>query len=185
MLTPEHSQWITSAAKYVVAAIVGAVITKRVEGRPRLITRWGHIAAFNTKAGDQQIVLHTHEVVLRNAGSKAAHNVRVSHRYLPEYNITPSVPVTVEALANGITDLVLPVVVPGQQITISYLYTPPLLYFDLHLGIRCDEGMATQVATEIQPKYSRWVTVPAAVLFLVGCATTVWALVRVASWIGL
>ena len=33
----------------------------------------------------QQLHVHTHQVVIRNVGKKAATNVRVSHHFLPDF----------------------------------------------------------------------------------------------------
>jgi len=42
---------------------------------------YGHVGAFTA----QQLHVHTHQVVIRNVGKKAATNVRVSHHFLPDF----------------------------------------------------------------------------------------------------
>lgn len=185
MITDQHLQWVGDLVKVLVGAIVGALAAKRFEGRAKLITRWGHISAFSTKVGDQLHTLHTHEVVIRNAGRKEAHNVRVTHTVLPDFNVAPSVPFIVEDLPDGRKDIVFPVVVPGLQLTIAYLYSPPLLYSQVHAGIRSDEVLAKAVDTEIQEKYPLWFTVFAGGGFVVGCGTILYWLWLGASWLGL
>ena len=76
-------------------------------------------------AGQAPIVINTHEVVLRNTGNRAATNVQMSHAYLPDqFNINPALPYSVEALPNGAKDIVIPTLVPKQQITVAYMYLP-------------------------------------------------------------
>ncbi len=62
-------------------------------------------------------MIHTHDVVIRNAGTKPATNVRVSHAVpLPQFNINPPVPHTVQQVPGGHEDIVIPTLVPKQQI---------------------------------------------------------------------
>jgi hypothetical protein len=68
------------------------------------------------------------------------------------------VPHTVETLPNGSRDIVIASLIPKEQLTISYLNFPPLLYSQTNAGIKCDQGFAQQVIALPQPKPSRWVT---------------------------
>ena len=69
----------------------------------------------------------THSVVLRNSGRRPATNVRLAHPYLPDFNVFPSVGYRVENLPGGGREIVMPTLVPNEQVTISYLYFPPPL----------------------------------------------------------
>jgi hypothetical protein len=47
----------------------------------------------------------------------------------------PAVPHNVERVENGIVEIVIPQLVPDEQVTISYLYAPPLFYNQVHAYI--------------------------------------------------
>jgi hypothetical protein len=178
---------LLDAAKFVLGAFVGAVIAKRVEGKAELVSFWGHASAFTiNNPGQPPFVIHTHDVVIRNVGKKAANNVRVSHQVLPDqFNINPSVPYTVERLPGGQKDIVIPKLVPKQQIVISYLYYPPLTFDQINAGIRSDEGFATPVEMELSEKTAAWVTVLGGAGFLIGCVTVLYLVWRGLTYLGM
>jgi len=178
---------VLDAVKFVLGAFVGAAITKRVEGKAQLVSFWGHVSAFSmTNPGQQRFMLHTHDVVIRNVGKKAANNVRISHQVLPDqFNVSPSVPYTVEALPSGYKDIVIPKLVPKQQIVISYLYYAPLTFAEINAGIRSDEGFATPVEMELSRKTPAWATALGVAAFLIGCLTVLYFLWRGLKYLGM
>jgi hypothetical protein len=151
-------QWsvVATIAAPVLALFVGAALDRFLERRPRLIAYFAHTSAFRV-AGATPIQIHTHGIVVRNTGKRPAQNVRVSHYVLPDFNVFPDVPFQVENLPAGGRDIVFPTLVPGQQISISYLYFPPLLFNQIHSGIRHNDGFATEVSVLPTPQYSAWV----------------------------
>ena len=58
---------------------VGAISAWLFERRPRLNVFYGHVGAFQVQ-GPQPRQVHTHSVVIRNAGRLIANNVRLPHR---------------------------------------------------------------------------------------------------------
>jgi len=187
MVLVSASSLIFDAVKFVLGALVGAVIVKRVEGKAELITHLGHVSAFTLRnPGQPPVVIHTHDVVIRNAGRKPANNVRVSHNVLPDqFNVNPSVPYTVEQLPAGNKDIVIPKLVPRQQIVISYLYYPPTTFNEINSGIRSDEGFATPVEIELSEKTSAWATAIGAIGFIIGCLTVLYLIWRGLKYIGM
>jgi len=179
--------FVLDAVKFVLGAFVGAVIVKRVEGKAELVSFWGHVSAFPmANPGQARFVIHTHDVVIRNVGKKAANNVRVSHQVLPEqFNINPSVPYTVEQLPGGQKDIVIPKLVPKQQIVISYLYYPPLTFDQINSGVRSDEGFAKPVEMELSEKPAAWVTALGGAGFLIGCLTVLYLVWRGLKYLGM
>ena len=149
---------LLDAVKFLLGTFTGAVITKHVEGKADLVSFFGHSSAFTVnQPGQPPFVIHTHDVVIQNVGKKPANNVRVSHAILPDqFNVFPSVPYTVEQLPDGKKDIVIPRLVPRQQIVISYLYYPPLMWNQVHAGIRSDEGFARQQEVQLQRKTPTW-----------------------------
>ena len=179
--------FVLDAVKFVLGAFVGAAITKRVEGKADLVSFWGHASAFTiSNPGQPPFVIHTHDVVVQNVGKKPANNVRVSHAVLPDqFNINPSVPYTVEQLPDGKKDIVIPKLVPGQQIVISYLYYPPLTWAEINAGIRSDEGFAKPVEMQLSRKVPAWVTAIGTVGFLIGCLTMLYLVWRGLKYLGM
>src|SRR5438093_1102925 len=93
---------VATIAAPVIALFVGAWLNQRFESRPALLSYFSHVGAFtHTPAQGQSIGIHTHSVVLRNAGRRAATNVRIRHNTLPEFNIWPNLAHVVEDLPGG------------------------------------------------------------------------------------
>ena len=109
-----------------VAAVVGGVVTYMFEKRTRLLAYYGHVGLFrlNPTPSSPLTAVHTHSVVIRNAGRLPAKNVRVPHR-IPlaasnvHVSVDPQIAYTVTALPNGGDELRFDVLAPQQMITIS------------------------------------------------------------------
>lgn len=177
---------VLDGAKFVIGAFVGAVIAKRVEGRADLVSYFGHASAFTiNNPGQPPFVIHTHDVVIQNVGKKPANNIRVSHLVLPpQYNVYPSMPYTVQTLPDGKQDIVVPLLVPGQMMVISYLYYPPLLWNQVHASIRSDEGFARQQEMLLQRKQPKWLINLALAGLGIGCLTVLYLIWRGPSVLG-
>ena len=103
----------------------------------------------------------------------------MSHNCLPDFKIWPPVQYQLEDVPGSGQDIVIPKVVPNQQLTISYLYFPPTTYADVNAGVKCDEGFATGIPVLLQRQYPRWVNYTGAALMIVGLATLVYGLVEI------
>jgi len=160
---------VATIAAPIITLFVGVWANRRFENRPHLISYYSHISAF-THIPDQgePFNVHTHSVVLRNAGRRTATNVRVRHLLLPDFNVWPQVAYRVEELPRGGAEVVIPNLVPGEEVTISYLYFPPVTVDQINAGIRSDEGLAKQIPVLLQRQYPRWFNVTAATLMLIG-----------------
>ena len=166
---------LATIAAPVIALFVGAWVNRKFESRPVLISYFGHVAAFTHRpAGGQPINVNTHAVVLRNAGRRPATNVRLHHMALPDFNIWPTIVHRVETLPDGSRDIVIPTLVPGEEITISYLYFAPLTVAQINAGIKSDEGFAHPIPVLLQRQYPTWFNVSAALLMVVGLISTLY-----------
>jgi hypothetical protein len=173
---------VATIAAPIIALFIGVWVNRRFESRPVLISYFGHVAAFVHKpATGDPINVHTHAVVLRNAGRRAATNVRLHHSVLPDFNIWPQLVHHVEDLPNGSKDIVIPTLVPGEAITVSYLYFPPVTVAQVNAGIKCEQGFANAVPVLLQRQYPRWVNLAARWLMLIGLICVVYLLYRVAA----
>jgi hypothetical protein len=167
----------------IIALFVGVWVNRRFESRPVLISYFGHVSSFqHTPPGGQPLVVHTHSVVLRNAGRRQATNVRITHAVLPDFNIWPPLLHHTQDLPSGVRDIVIPVLVPGEQITISYLYFPPLTVAQVNAGIKCDQGFAQAIPVLLQRQYPAWFNALAATLMLLGLVAGLYLLYELVAW---
>jgi hypothetical protein len=158
-----------------IAAILGAWATRRFERQVRLVTYYGHVAALRAKVpAGGEFWVHTHNVVVRNNGGLTAHNVRLGHISLPDFNVNPEVQYQVVDLPGAGKELVFPTLVPAEQLTVSYLYPPPMTYAQINSYVKSDEGMAKVVTVLLQQQYPRSVTILAGVLMLAGALTVLY-----------
>lgn len=170
---------VATIAGPIIALFVGVWVNRRFESRPVLISYFGHVAAFVHKPGSgQPIHVFTHSVVLRNAGRRSATNVRLHHAVLPDFNVWPPLVYRVEELPDGSKDIVIPNLVPGEEITVSYLYFPPVTVAQVNAGIKCDQGFAHAIPVLLQRQYPRWLNLTATLLMLVGLISVVYLLYR-------
>jgi hypothetical protein len=175
-------QVVATVAAPVIALFVGVWVNRRFENRPSLISYYGHIASFNyTPPQGQAAVINTHSVVLRNAGRQTATNVRIGHNFLPDFNVWPPMPYTVNAIPGGTQEVLIPALIPGEEITISYLYFPPVTVAQIHAGIKCDQGFAKAVPVLLQRQFPRWVNALVGLLMVAGAIAILYVLVTLAS----
>ncbi len=168
-------QVVATIAAPIIALFVGVWINRRFESRPNLITYTSHVSAFTyTPLGGQQIQINIHSVVIKNTGHRPATNVHVSHFQLPDFNIWPHIPFTIEDLPGGGRDIVIPTLVPNQEITISYLYFPPLTADQVHAGLWCDQGLARGIPVLLTQQYPKWWNYTVLVLVLIGIITVLY-----------
>jgi hypothetical protein len=167
---------VATIAAPIITLFLGAWVNRRFEDRPVLISYFSHVSAFqHTPQGGQPIHVNTHSVVLRNTGRRSATNIRLHHIVLPDFNIWPTVVHHVDTLPNGTKDIVIPTLVPGEEVTISYLYFAPLTVGQVNAGIKFDQGFARPIAVLLQRQYPRWVNVIASALMIVGLVAIIYA----------
>ena len=184
--------WALAAdvAKGIVLVLVGVVATRFIQRRPRLIAFYGHVGEFRLApptATAPAFPVHTHTVIIRNAGSLPAHNVRVPHRgALAVANIhvsvDPGVNHQVNTLPGGQEELLFPVLAPKQQVTVSYLYFPPITWSVINLPISSDEGMAKQVTILPTVQLPRWLIVILWTLIAFGIAALAYIFLELYRW---
>ena len=177
-------QLFVMVAAPILTLFVGVLINRWFESRPVLLTYWGHVSSFTYQQGNGNTgVVNTHSVVIRNVGRQAATNVRLSHTILPDFNIWPPIKYHLEEVPNSGQDIVIPTVVPKEELTISYLYFPPTTFANVTAGVRCDEGFATGIPVLLQRQYPSWVNLIVRVLIIVGILALAYGLFELGSWI--
>ena len=179
-----------SVTEKVVLVVVGALFNRFFERRPRVIVFYGHVGVFQLH-GPQPGTVHTHSVVIRNSGRLTAHNVRVPHNAIPpsgpplHISVLPNVAHSRNPLPGGGEELLFPVLVPSEQVTVSYLYFPPLTFNQINLPIRSDEGLARQVNVLPSPQPPRWLQVLLWALIGAGVIAIIYSLVEAVRRFGL
>ena len=177
-------QVLATVAAPIIALFVGVWMNRRFESRPVLLSHWGHVSSFNHKVEDgPPITINTHSVVIRNVGRRAATNVRLSHFYLPDFSIWPRSQYELEEVPDSAPDIVIPIVVPNQHFTISYLYFPPNTYAQVNNGVKFDEGIATEIPVLLQRQYPGWYNYIAGTLMIVGVSTLAYGLFELGTLI--
>ena len=162
--------------------VLGRFLDRWLAKRPKLISYLGHVSSF-TINDEKRTQVFTHAIVVRNAGRRSAKNVRIGHHVLPNYQLYPSVPHSIENVATGGSEIVIPIMVPGEQITISYLYFPPLTWDRINEYAKSDEGFAKILNVIPTPRPPKWVTRVLWCLVFVGIVAMVYAAVEVMRWV--
>ena len=132
--------------------LIGALIARYFERKPKLLTHYGHIATFRVRH-DTEFDVFTHSIVVRNAGNTTARNITIGHNHLPEnYQIYPSVNHEIRRVPDTGNEIYIPALVPKEQITISYLYYPPTTYKDINTYVKSESGYARHIKVILQPQ---------------------------------
>ena len=161
----------------IVALIVGALLNHWTEKRQRLISYMSNASAVTVQlpAGGA-VQVHSHSVVVRNIGGKAAQNVRLGHSILPDFSVYPAVNYNVVNLPAGGKEIVFPALVPGEQVTVAYLYFPPVLWSNVNTYTKSDEGFAKIINVLPSQQYPQWLSLVAGILMIVGTITAIYAI---------
>jgi hypothetical protein len=163
--------------------MLGRFLDRWFEKRPKLISYIGHVSMFSLN-DEKRTQVYTHAIVISNTGRKTANNVRVGHNVLPtNYLLTPNVPHVKEEVPTGSKEIVIPKLVPGEQITISYLYFPPLTWGQINTYTKSDEGFAKILKVIPTPQPTKWVTRLRLILEFVGVIAIVYSIVEVVRWL--
>lgn len=162
-----------------IISLIGGALKIYMEGKSSLVSFIGHVSSF-TLADEQHTVVHTHSVVVINAGRKTAKNVRLTHAFLPiNYTVYPPVHHTIERNPDNTGgEIVFPALVPKEQVTISYLYFPPLLWNHINSNIKSDDGFAKIIDVIPSPQPNRLVIAMLWALVFVGASFTFYWLIR-------
>ena len=160
----------------VLALFIGVFLDRLLERKVNLLVYYGHITSHQLRR-ENPITVNTHAIILQNAGRKSATDVRISHDYLPpDYSVFPKVEFSVVELEGGTGEIVIPRMVPGEEIHISYLYYPPITYQQVNGRVRHSEGFAKGIDVLLQRQYPNWVQKTAGALMLVGIVAILYVL---------
>ncbi len=135
-------EMIAKIVSPIITLLLGSILKYYTERRSKLVSFLVHISTFKLHDEPQTLVF-THSIVVRNTGGKSATNVRVGHNFLPpNIQVIPSVKYTIEQNPEGGAEIIFPIIVPKEQVTISYLYFPPLTWNQVNTYTKSDDGFA-------------------------------------------
>ncbi len=156
-----------------------------LERRPNVITWLGHASTvqITPAQGPPGIWVNTHAVVIRNAGKMAATNVRLGHNHLPNFGVYPNVQYQVSPLPAGGSEIVFATLVPNEQITVTYLYYPPVTWNQINAYTKFDQGMARVITVLPTPAQPMWLLRIGAVVLFVGLVATLYLLYLFGRWL--
>lgn len=124
--------------------------------------------------------VNSHTLIVRNLGAEPARNVHISHSVLPvSINVWPTRAYQKNAFQPAGGELVFETLSPKEQVTIAYLYYPPLTYSDINTVVRSDDGLVQILPittyTRVYPPLVRGLVL---CFLAIGVATVVFALLK-------
>lgn len=165
-------------------ALVSLIVKKYLEERPRLIIYLIHASAIPLH-DDQGSMVNTHSIVVRNSGKKTAKNVRIGHQNLPDsYQIFP--PLTHEVIRgdDNTAEILIPTIVPDEQVNVSYLYFPPMTWNQINSYCKSDEMSAKGINVVINEQANKfYVFVLWLILFIGGSTIVYWLFINIWDWV--
>lgn len=164
----------------IATAIIGALIRDYIEKRPKLVSFIGNISSFNVRIDDPNnpiLQIGTHVTVIRNAGKKSANNITIGHRYLPDYKIFPPIQHEEREVQGSGKEIFIPRLVPGEEITISYLYKAPTTATDIIGPVKSDDGFTKVLNVMLTPQWPKWVQRTVWALVFIGIIASVYTLI--------
>jgi hypothetical protein len=175
---------VATLAGPVLGVLIGLAISRGIEARERLVAYYGHVSSFRVNVDPEPFWVHTHNVVVRNSGRRAANNVRLGHAVLPQnYNILPDKQHDILELPGGTREIVITRLLPGEEVTVAYLYPPPVTWDKVNTYVKSDEGFARVITVLPQQRYPQWVNVTVGVLMLIGLITIMYLVAATLRWL--
>lgn len=155
--------------------IFGIVLTRILERKAKVNYYIGHTSAFNIGIQKQ---LNTHSVVVSNQGKKAATGVKIIHDIKPKnFNVYPQREYEKKDLREGGAEIIFPSLVPGEQVTVSYLYYPPVFWTHFNTVVKHDDGLAKMIPMMLTRQYPKWQQSIIGFLFLFGIVAFVYFII--------
>jgi len=144
----------------------------------------GHSLDSNTLSAAPGFTVHSHGLVIRNVGKQTARNVRISHSVSrTPHQVFPNVKYEISDLPTGGWEILIPTIVPNEQVQISYLYLPPLTVQNFNTAAKSDEAFAQTLNVLPTPQPARWAKAIAYFFVYAGIAATTWVLVGATQWV--
>jgi len=168
---------VVTAVAPIATVVVGYFGKRALDLKPRVVA---FMASANSvvmgKGLETETTINSHVLIIRNDGGLAARNVRITHDHFPpNISVYPGVEYVPFENPQGFTELQFPLLAPGQQISVSYMYFPPLIWPQINCDVYSETGRAERVALLPRPRPARWIVVlRSALMFLGGWGVIYW-----------
>lgn len=157
------------------ALIFGIVLTRILEHKAKVNYYLGHSSAFNIGTTNQ---LHTHSVVVANQGKKTAKGVKIIHDINPEnFNVYPQREYEKTDLPEGGAEIKFSRLRPNEQVTVSYLYYPPVIWTQFNTVVKHDDGLAKAIPVILTRQFPKWQLRVLAFLTLLGTVAFIYFII--------
>ena len=178
-----HIEAIAKLISPLITLIISVIIKHYTERRSKVISFIGHVSSF-TLNNEERTPVFTHSIIVRNAGRKAAQNIRLGHNVMPP-NVTvfPKIQYQIENTPEGASEIVIPILVPKEQVTISYLYFPPVTWDKINSYTKSDEGFAKIINVIPMPQPSKFFLSLVWLLMFVGASFLFYWLIRLIAYV--
>lgn len=174
---------VATIASPVIALFVGAFLNRAVESRPRVVAYLGHVSGINLSRASPPVHVNTHSVVIRNAGRKKAKNVRIGHNVLPDFQVYPDIAYEEKELPGGGKEIIFPQLVPKEQVTVTYLYFPPLTWQQVNTYLESEEGPLKVLNVLPTVQLPKWLIVILWLLIAYGAIGVLYTIYTVVMWL--
>lgn len=169
----------------ILTVILGVLLQKYTQDRPRLINYLVHASAIPLRNAENGAV-NVHSIMVRNTGKRTANNVRIGHYFLPQsYALQPQLQHEVINQEGGPeAEILIPTLVPNEQVNISYLYFPPVTWNQIHSYCKSDESSAENVNVIPTPQLNTFQRAVGIFVLFVGASTLLyWGILLVAGYL--
>ena len=163
--------------------VIAFLLNQYFSKKSKLITYYGHISIHKMELPDEkEHIVHTHTIVIKNIGKLSAKNVRVGHHWLGKnYTVVPNVKYEVLDLQSGGKELLFSILVPNEEITISYIYYPPITFQNINSYVKSDEGFARIINVIPSPNLPFWQKAISYILLFIGTSTVIYSILYFVS----
>lgn len=101
--------------------------------------------------------------------------MRIGHNYLPAFQIFPQLAHEVVKSENdNSAEIIIPTLVPNEQINISYLYFPPTVYSQINTYCKSDEMYAKHINVIPTAQIGKSLQIVTSGVLFVGASTIVY-----------
>jgi len=147
---------VATIAAPIIALFIGAALNRVIENRPKVISYMGHVSGIFLRQYENPFQVNTHSIVLINTGRKKDTNLRIGHNVLPDFQIHPDIEYSINDLPGGGKEILIPNFVPKKQVTVSYLYFPPLTWDQINTHLESDNGPLKTLRVLPTRQYPKW-----------------------------
>jgi len=101
----------------------------------------------------------------------------------PNISLYPNIPYIIENTTGGASEIIIPQLVPKEQVTISYLYFPPDTWNKINSYTKSDEGFAKIINVIPMPKPAKLALGIVWLLMFIGASFLIYWLIRLIAYI--